>query len=205
MTGRSLRTCFYAFFCVLFFGPKTLFFRVRVLCQNNPFFGSVFLPKNLGEGGTCFSISFGRSPSELIMQAAHLLQGFSASALTAAFSRGLSCSRRSRMWVAILNFFTEQKLAAAAEELQRTLARRWLHTQIRDLKTQAAHAAHQPQAARSQPNAFQKRAWAGSLAFSIQSPPRDCFTGSSRSRQTSRPSTCWRAWWPRRAPLTAWT
>ena len=39
-------------FCVLFFGPKTLFFRVRVLCQNNPFFGSVFLPKILGrEGG----------------------------------------------------------------------------------------------------------------------------------------------------------
>ena len=28
-----------------------------------------------------------------------------------------------------------------------------VHTQIRDLKTQAAHAAHQPQAARSQPNA----------------------------------------------------
>ena len=29
-----------------------LFFRVRVLCQNNPFFGSVFLPKILGrEGG----------------------------------------------------------------------------------------------------------------------------------------------------------
>ena len=22
--------------------------------------------------------------------------------------------------------------------------------------------------------------------------------------QTSRPSTCWRAWWPRRAPRTAW-
>ena len=37
---------------MLFLGPKTLFFRVRVLCQNNPFFGSVFLPKILGrEGG----------------------------------------------------------------------------------------------------------------------------------------------------------
>ena len=38
---------------MLFFGPKTLFFRVRVLCQNNLFFGSVFLPKILGrEGGS---------------------------------------------------------------------------------------------------------------------------------------------------------
>ena len=37
---------------MLFFGPKTLFFRVRVLCQNNPFFESAFLPKILGrEGG----------------------------------------------------------------------------------------------------------------------------------------------------------
>ena len=34
-----------------FFGPKTLFFRVRVLCQNNPFFGPVFFAENLGEGG----------------------------------------------------------------------------------------------------------------------------------------------------------
>ena len=25
------------------------------------------------------------------------------------------------------------------------------------------------------------------------------------TRQTSRPSTCWRAWWPPRAPRTAWT
>ena len=29
------------------------------------------------------------------------------------------------------------------------------------------------------PPAFQKRAWAGSLAFSIQSPPRDCLTKGS--------------------------
>ena len=36
------------------------------------------------------------------------------------------------------------------------------------------------------PPAFQKRAWAGSLAFSIQSPPRDCLTeGSSRWRTAS--------------------
>ena len=50
--GRSLRTCFLCLFVWCFFGPKTLFFRVRVLCQNNPFFGSVFLPKILGrEGG----------------------------------------------------------------------------------------------------------------------------------------------------------
>ena len=42
---------------------------------------------------------------------------FSASALTAAFSTGLSCSRRSRTWVAILNFSTEQKKAAASEEI----------------------------------------------------------------------------------------
>ena len=34
---------------------------------------------------------------------------FSASASSAAFSRGLSCSQRSRIWVAILNFFNEQK------------------------------------------------------------------------------------------------
>ena len=34
-----------------FFGPKTLFFRVRVLCQNNPFFGSVFFAENLGREG----------------------------------------------------------------------------------------------------------------------------------------------------------
>ena len=27
----------------------------------------------------------------------------------------------------------------------------------------------------------------------------------SPTRQTSRPSTCWRAWWPLRAPRTAWT
>ena len=40
---------------------------------------------------------------------------FSALASTAA-STGLSCSRRSRMWVAILIFFTEQKKAAASEE-----------------------------------------------------------------------------------------
>ena len=45
-------TLFMPFFLCAFFGPKTLFFRVRVLCQNNPFFGSVFLPKILGrEGG----------------------------------------------------------------------------------------------------------------------------------------------------------
>ena len=52
--GLGLRPghAFYAFFCVLFSVPKTLFFRARVLCQNNPFFGSVFLPKILGrEGG----------------------------------------------------------------------------------------------------------------------------------------------------------
>ena len=36
---------------MLFFGPKTLFFRARVLCQNNPFFESVFLPKILGREG----------------------------------------------------------------------------------------------------------------------------------------------------------
>ena len=41
---------------------------------------------------------------------------FSASASTAALSRGLSCSRRSRTWVAVLNFFNEQKKAAASEE-----------------------------------------------------------------------------------------
>ena len=53
ISGRSLRTCFLClFFLCAFFGPKTLFFRVRVLCQNNLFFGSVFLPKILGrEGG----------------------------------------------------------------------------------------------------------------------------------------------------------
>ena len=28
---------------------------------------------------------------------------------------------------------------------------------------------------------------------------------ASPARQTSRPSTCWRAWWPLRAPRTAWT
>ena len=37
-----------------FFGPKTFFLRVRVLCQNNPFFGSVFFAENLGEGGEEF-------------------------------------------------------------------------------------------------------------------------------------------------------
>ena len=43
---------FMPFFCVLFLGPNILFFRARVLCQNNLFFGSVFLPKILGrEGG----------------------------------------------------------------------------------------------------------------------------------------------------------
>ena len=42
---------FMPFFWCAFFGPKTLFFRVRVLCQNNPFFGSVFFAENLGEGG----------------------------------------------------------------------------------------------------------------------------------------------------------
>ena len=41
---------------------------------------------------------------------------FSASASTAAFSTGLSCSRRSRMWVAILNFLLSKKKAAASEE-----------------------------------------------------------------------------------------
>ena len=53
------------------------------------------------------------------------------------------------MWVAILIFFNEQKSAAASEETRETAAP---HADP-DLKTQAAHAAHQPQAARSQPNA----------------------------------------------------
>ena len=39
-------------------GPKNLFFRARVPCQNNPFFGSVFLPKILGRGG---ALMFGQS------------------------------------------------------------------------------------------------------------------------------------------------
>ena len=78
---------------------------------------------------------------------------FSASASTTALSRGLSCSRRSRIWVAILNFLMSKNRLRHRKKLQRALARRWLHTHIRDLKTQAAHAAHQPQAARSQPNA----------------------------------------------------
>ena len=52
MAGRSSRTCFLGlFFWVLFLDRKPWFFRVRVLCQNNPFFGSVFLPKILGGGG----------------------------------------------------------------------------------------------------------------------------------------------------------
>ena len=59
-------------------------------------------------------------------------------------SKGLSCAAP-RM-CAILFFFYQ---AAAASEETTALARRWPHTQIRDLKTQA----------------FQKRAWAGSLAF----------------------------------------
>ena len=79
---------------------------------------------------------------------------FSASASTAAFSTGLSCSRRSRTWVAILNFSTERKKRLRHwKKSQRALSRRWLHTQICDLKAQPAHAAHQPQAASSQPNA----------------------------------------------------
>ena len=40
------RPCFWD----TFFGRKTLFFRVRVLCQNNPLFGNVFFAENLGEG-----------------------------------------------------------------------------------------------------------------------------------------------------------
>ena len=55
--------------------------------------------------------------------------------------------------MAILNFFIEQKKLRRRKKLQRALSRRWLHTQICDLKAQPAHAAHQPQAARSQPNA----------------------------------------------------
>ena len=47
-------------------------------------------------------------------------------------------------------FFNEQKIGCG---IGRNYSGRWLHTQIRDLKTQAAHAAHQVQAARSQPNA----------------------------------------------------
>ena len=55
--------------------------------------------------------------------------------------------------VVILNFFNEKKRLRHRKKLQRALSRRWLHTQICDLKTQPAHAAHQPQAAHSQPNA----------------------------------------------------
>ena len=54
-SGRSLRTCFLGLFLgVLFLDRKPCFFaraRARVLCQNNPFFGSVFLPKILGGRG----------------------------------------------------------------------------------------------------------------------------------------------------------
>ena len=38
-------------FLCAFLGPKTLFFRARVLCQNNPFFGSVFCRKSWGGRG----------------------------------------------------------------------------------------------------------------------------------------------------------
>ena len=55
--------------------------------------------------------------------------------------------------MAILNFSTERKKRLRhRKKSQRALSRRWLHTQICDLKAQPAHAAHQPQAASSQPN-----------------------------------------------------
>ena len=50
-------------------------------------------------------------------------------------------------------FLLSEKRLRRRKKLQRALSRRWLHTQICDLKAQPAHAAHQPQAARSQPNA----------------------------------------------------
>ena len=62
-------------------------------------------------------LQHGRSPSELIVQAAHLLPRGSPLRLgiNGGLQHSLSCSRRSRR-VAILIFFTERKKAAASEE-----------------------------------------------------------------------------------------
>ena len=129
---------------------------------------------------------------------------FSASASTAAFSTGLSCSRRSRTWVAILNFFNEQKKGCGigrnysghsreGGSTRRSVTSRLnphmplVSHKLRALSlTRAAQWASSAGRSANVPPAFQKRAWAGSLAFSIQSPPRDCLTeGSSRWRTAS--------------------
>ena len=88
------------------------------------------------------------------------------------------------MWVAILIFLLSKNRLRHRKKLQRALARRWLHTQ-----SPAAQWASSAGRSANVPPAFQKRAWAGSLAFSSQSPPRDCLTeGSSRWRTASRVS-----------------
>ena len=97
-------------------------------------------------------LQHGRSPSKLVMQAAHLLQRGSP---LQRLGIGSGPQQRPQLLAALQDvgghseFFNEQKNRLRhRKKLQRAL-----HTQIRDLKTQAAHAAHQPQAARSQPNA----------------------------------------------------